>query len=115
MVLATPARPTSYWSTTSHKNYPMVPQRSAFCWAHVEDVANGHVRAMEGGKPGENYYVCGPPHTLIDALALAERLSRIPAPRLTAPPALLKAMSALMIPIERLLPVPDNYSSDTCG
>lgn len=38
------------------RQLPMVPQRTAFCWAHVDDVANGHVRAMERGTPGENYH-----------------------------------------------------------
>jgi nucleoside-diphosphate-sugar epimerase len=91
---------------------PVVPRRTAFCWAHVDDVADGHVRAMELGKANENYYVCGPPHTLIEALAIAERLSGVRAPRLTAPPALLKTMSALMRPLEWLVPVPSNYSSE---
>jgi nucleoside-diphosphate-sugar epimerase len=90
----------------------MVPQRTAFCWAHVDDVADGHVRAMEHGKVNENYHICGPPHTLIDALAVAEQLSGVRAPRLTAPPALLKTMSALMRAIEWLVPVPSNYSSE---
>jgi nucleoside-diphosphate-sugar epimerase len=94
------------------KKLPMVPKRSAFCWAHVDDVADGHLRAMARGAAGENYYICGPPHTVIDALAIAERLSGIRAPRLTAPPALLKAMAALMKPVERVAPVPANYSSE---
>lgn len=94
------------------RKLPMVPQRTAFCWAHVDDVADGHVRAMEHGKVNENYYICGPPHTLIDALAVAEQLSGVRAPRLTAPPALLKTMSALMRAIEWLVPVPSNYSSE---
>ena len=94
------------------RKLPVVPRRTAFCWAHVDDIANGHLRAMELGRAGENYYVCGPPHTLVDALAIAERLTGVPAPRVTVAPALLKAMSTLMRPIERVVPVPANYSSE---
>ena len=39
---------------------PMTPARTAFCWAHVEDTARGHILAMEKGKPGETYIITGP-------------------------------------------------------
>lgn len=94
------------------RRLPMVPRRTAFCWAHVDDVAAGHVLAMERGWAGDNYFLSGPPHTLIEALALAERLCGVPAPRITVPPALLRAMSVLMKPIEALVPVPTNYRSE---
>jgi nucleoside-diphosphate-sugar epimerase len=67
---------------------------------------------MERGAFGENYFLCGPSHTLVEALAIAERLCGVPAPRRTAPPALLRAMSVLMKPVERVLPVPTNYRSE---
>jgi nucleoside-diphosphate-sugar epimerase len=54
---------------------PVVPTRTAFCWAHVEDVAVGLLGAMQRGKPGETYMVCGPAYALRDALALVGRLA----------------------------------------
>jgi dihydroflavonol-4-reductase len=63
-----------------------MPQRTAYCWAHVDDVARGHVLAMERGRVGESYFVCGPVHTLIEALRLAEQFTGVPTPALTAPP-----------------------------
>ena len=47
---------------------------TAYCWAHVEDVAQAHVLAMEFGRPGEAYIVGGAPHTVWEVLAEAGRL-----------------------------------------
>ncbi|OFW53480.1 MAG: hypothetical protein A2V75_01375 [Actinobacteria bacterium RBG_16_70_17] len=54
---------------------PVVPTRTAFCWAHVEDLADGLLAAMQRGKPGETYMMCGPAHELREALSLAGRLA----------------------------------------
>jgi nucleoside-diphosphate-sugar epimerase len=94
------------------RRLPMMPQRTAFCWAHVDDVARGHVLAMERGRVGESYFVCGPVHTLIEALRLAEQLTGVPTPALTAPPWVLRAMSGVMSLVERVVFIPDNYSSE---
>lgn len=94
------------------RRLPLMPLETAYCWAHVEDVARGHLLAMEKGRPGENYYVCGPAHSFVEAIRLAEQISGVPAPALTAPPGLLRAMSGLMSVVERVIPVPENYSSE---
>lgn len=54
---------------------PVAPTRTAFCFAHVEDVARGLLAAMQEGRPGETYIVGGDPHTLREALTLAGRLA----------------------------------------
>jgi len=72
-----------------------LPKRTAYCWAHVEDTARAHVLAMERGKTGETYIVAGPPHTLIEAFEIAERITGIPAPRFHASPGLLRAIAAV--------------------
>lgn len=61
---------------------PVAPTRTAFCWAHVEDVAAGLLAAMEKGRPGATYIMGGPAHRLREALALAGRTAgRRHAPR----------------------------------
>jgi nucleoside-diphosphate-sugar epimerase len=60
---------------------PMIPRGTAFSWAHVEDIALAHRLAMEKGRPGQAYIVCGPTHTLVEALQLANALTGIPLPR----------------------------------
>jgi nucleoside-diphosphate-sugar epimerase len=94
------------------RKLPMAPAQTAFCWGHVADTARGHILAMERGRPGESYIIAGPVCTLVDALALAERITGIQAPRLHAPPAMLKLTSALMRPVEAIVPVPETYSAE---
>ena len=72
-----------------------LPKRTAYCWAHVDDTARGHLLAMEKGSVGQTYMLAGWPHTLIDAFDLAERITGIHAPRFHASPGLLRAMAAI--------------------
>jgi nucleoside-diphosphate-sugar epimerase len=67
------------------RQLPAVPSRTAYCWGHVEDTAAGHRLAMEQGRIGESYIIAGPAHTLADALAVAESVTGIPAPRIRIP------------------------------
>jgi nucleoside-diphosphate-sugar epimerase len=71
----------------------IIPLRSAYCWAHVDDIARGHILAMEQGRMGESYIIAGPPHTLVEALQLAQDVTGIPAPRLRVPPWTLHALA----------------------
>src|SRR5262249_41966954 len=64
------------------RRLPMVPHGTALCWGHVEDTARGHLLAMERGRVGENYIIAGPPHSIVDALAIAERITGVPGPLL---------------------------------
>jgi nucleoside-diphosphate-sugar epimerase len=54
---------------------PVAPTRTAFCFAHAEDVAAGLLGAMEHGKPGESYILAGPAHQLRDVLQRAGELA----------------------------------------
>lgn len=94
------------------RQLPLIPEKTAYCWAHVDDVARGHLLAMEKGKPGENYFVCGPAHTFMEGVKIAQEITGVPAPSMTASPSMLKAMSGLMSVVEKIVPVPDNYSSE---
>jgi len=54
---------------------PVAPTRTAFCFAHAEDVAAGLLGAMEQGKPGESYILAGPAHQLREVLQQAGELA----------------------------------------
>ena len=63
------------------RKLPALPVGTAYCWAHVEDEVSGHLLAMEQGRPGRNYFLAGPAHTMIEAIATASSITGIPAPR----------------------------------
>lgn len=94
------------------RQLPMVPRGAAFCFGHVEDTASGHLLAMERGALGQSYIIAGPPATLIEALALAERITGVPAPRIHPPPALIRGAAAVVGVLEQIVPVPETYSSE---
>jgi nucleoside-diphosphate-sugar epimerase len=94
------------------RKLPIVPEQTAFSWAHVDDIAHGHILAMEKGVPGQSYIIAGPTSTFEDALKLAEQITGVPMPKLRATPGLLKAMSGLMGYVERAVPVPEDYTAE---
>jgi nucleoside-diphosphate-sugar epimerase len=94
------------------RKMPLVPARTAFAWGHVEDIARAHVLALEKGRPGRNYFASGPVHTLDEALRLAAAITGIPAPRLRVNPVVLRAASAAMTLIEKVVPLSPAYSSE---
>jgi nucleoside-diphosphate-sugar epimerase len=94
------------------RRLPMSPRGTAFCWAHVDDTARAHILAMERGKTGQEYIVAGPPHTLIEVLALAERITGIKAPRIHPGPGAMRAMAAFMAAIGAILPLPAMFSAE---
>lgn len=90
----------------------MIPEKTAFCWAHVDDIARGHILAMDIGQPGESYIIAGPRHTFVEAMEIAEQITGIPAPRLRVAPGVMKAMAGLMGMVEQVVPVPDAYTGE---
>ena len=93
------------------RRLPLAPSRTAFSWAHVEDVARAHLLAMEKGRPGRSYMICGPTHTLVEALEIARGITGLPLPPIV-PPWVLKLLAAGMALGERLLPVPDAFTAE---
>lgn len=94
------------------RKLPMIPSRTAFCWAHVDDIAHGHILAMEKGKTGESYIIAGEMQTLIAALDIASQITGVPAPRFHIPPTMMKAMAAMMGVVEKVAPVPETYTRE---
>jgi nucleoside-diphosphate-sugar epimerase len=92
------------------RRLPVVPRGTAYCWGHVDDTAEAHLLAMEHGTPGQTYIIGGPAHSVTEVLALAERISGVPAPRLQAPPGLMRALAYAMAPLGALLPLPPSYT-----
>lgn len=95
------------------RRLPISPQGTAFAWAHVADVTRAHILTMEKGQVGESYIIAGPVHTLMDALAIAERITGIPGPRLHPPLSLIRATAALTALVEKVVPLPMLYRAET--
>jgi nucleoside-diphosphate-sugar epimerase len=91
---------------------PMTPARTAFCWAHVEDTARGHILAMEKGRPGETYIIAGPRHPFEEAFSLAANLARVRAPMLHPGPHAMRAMAVLMHGAERFVKLPPAFTPE---
>jgi nucleoside-diphosphate-sugar epimerase len=93
------------------KKLPVIPAKAAYSWAHVDDVCEAHILAMEKAAPGSTYIICGPSHTLSGAMQIARNITGIRAP-LTVPHVML-ALSAYFISfIEKFITVPEMYSSE---
>lgn len=84
-----------------------------FCWGHVEDTVQGHLQAMAKGSPGESYILAGPPHTVVEAFEIAERITGIPAPARRFSPRTLRFVAGLMSVFGRLLRVSGRYHPET--
>ena len=92
---------------------PALPGGAEFCWSHIDDIVKGHILAMEGGKPGESYFLTGARHSVVEAMGIAEGITNIKPPRFTLSPGLIKAMAGLTSVLERFLPIPEFYRSET--
>ena len=95
------------------RRLPISPQKTAYSWGHVEDIAQGHLLALEKGRPGESYILAGPTHTLEEAFKIAEQITDIPAPRLHPSPALLQRLARIVRWIEPIAPLPELYRSES--
>lgn len=87
----------------------MLPTRTTLCWGYVDDIAHGHILAMEKGQTGETYIIAGEPSTLQNTFQLASHLTGKPAPR-AIPHQMLKALSVLVKPFDAFLP--ETYTSE---
>jgi nucleoside-diphosphate-sugar epimerase len=88
---------------------PMLPADAGFCWAHVEDIVQGHMLAMEKGKPGESYIITGERQTFAEVFKLASQITgkRMP---MVAPAWIFSALSLLVRPFDKWLP--PTYTSE---
>ncbi len=93
------------------RRLPMIPGRTTFCWAHVEDIAAAHFLAMEKGKVGEAYIIAGEVATLVESFRMAEEFTGIPAPA-TVSPKMIAVLAGVMSLVEKIIPVPASYSSE---
>lgn len=93
------------------KQLPVMPKGTAFSWAHIDDIARVHWLAMEKGRIGESYNICGPTHTFINALEIAKEITGVRLP-MAVPAGMIRAMSATMYLFDWLIPLPETYTGE---
>lgn len=95
------------------RRLPVIPRDTEYSWAHVEDIAAGHIAAMETGTAGASYNLAGPRHSMAEVFDLAQTMTGIPAPRIRLGRPMLLAASKLMGVVERVVPVPSNFCAES--
>jgi len=93
------------------RQLPVMPQKTAYSWAHVEDIAHSHGLAMTRGSVGQRYFVCGSSHSVVEAFTMAAEIANV-RPPMQMPPGMIKAMSAVNGLIEKVVPLPPTYSGE---
>lgn len=91
---------------------PPAPDGGGVCWAHVDDVAEGHVLAMERGRPGESYMLAGPRARLAEGLRTAARIAGTRGPRVL-PARMVRSSAAVMGVVGKVVPLPPDYAAET--
>lgn len=85
---------------------------TAFTFAHVEDVAEGHILAAERGQVGESYILAGPAATLGELVRLWARLTGRRPPVLTVPAGLIRPFVPVMTAVGRVVPLPQTFTGE---
>lgn len=84
----------------------------ALTYAHVDDVAEGHILAAEKGKIGESYILAGPAIPLGEMLQIWAEVTGRPAPVASIPARYLKPFAPLLEVIGHYVPLPPLISRD---
>ncbi|MCC6612690.1 MAG: NAD-dependent epimerase/dehydratase family protein [Anaerolineae bacterium] len=95
------------------RKLPVVSTVAAYTWAHVDDIVEGHILAMDKGVPGETYIIGGEVKSMADALVVAERATGVPVSGMRVGALPLSIVTAIMSAVEKIVPVPETMSSDT--
>ena len=91
---------------------PMISRGHYTPWDHVGDIADGHLRAMEQGVPGETYIISGKPRDAVDVFECAEEITGVPAPRVVSPK-VFRGLASAMAAVERIVTPPEGFEAES--
>ncbi|MGH2536163.1 MAG: NAD-dependent epimerase/dehydratase family protein [Candidatus Promineifilaceae bacterium] len=92
---------------------PILPAPDfSLTYAHVEDIAKGHILAAEKGRPGESYILAGPAIPMGEMVDFWAQITGKPAPLVRVPAALLKPLAPIADALGRLLPFGEVISGE---
>jgi nucleoside-diphosphate-sugar epimerase len=81
-------------------------------YAHVEDIAEGHILAAEKGRTGESYILAGPAVPLGEIVDFWAQLTGKPAPLVRVPSSFLQPMAPIMGSLNNTFQLPQMLSRD---
>ena len=88
------------------------PAGLRLCMAHVDDIAHGHVLAMERGRAGEAYMLAGPQTSLVEVLRITAEIAGGKAP-IVLPDPVVGSSAGLMGLVERMVALPSTYRAES--
>ncbi|GFQ01586.1 putative dihydroflavonol-4-reductase [Phtheirospermum japonicum] len=77
-------------------------QENGFSFCHVDDVVQGHIAAMNNGRPGERYLLTGENASFKDVFDEAAMITRTAKPRFRIPFFLIEAYGWLCVLVSRI-------------
>ncbi len=96
-----------------YRGLPAVPgPDTTFTFAHVEDIAEGHILAAEKGQVGESYILAGPAIPLGEMFDFWSHLTGKPSPAFRIPSQLLRPFAPLMGAIGNVISLPSSFSQE---
>ncbi len=95
---------------TGHR--PLLSAGGGVCWAHVDDIARGHLLAMDAGVEGESYVLAGERASLADGLRLAAELAGTKGP-LVLPVAAVRLTGRAAALVGRLVPLSPDFAAES--
>lgn len=96
-----------------YRGAPAVPgSDTTLAYAHVADVAEGHLLAAEKGKIGESYILAGPAIPLGEMVDFWAHLTGKRAPSLRIPGPLLRPFAPVIGALESIIPLPPMFSRE---
>jgi dihydroflavonol-4-reductase len=90
----------------------MMGPQAGLTVAHVEDIVDGHLLAMEQGRSGESYILAGPSLTYKQMMEMWQSICGIPAPRVWLPGWTAGFSASLAGGLEKFLKLPMALSSE---
>jgi dihydroflavonol-4-reductase len=91
--------------------FTLGPRGGGACWVHVDDVATGHVLAMEKGTPGESYILAGEPASYVEALTGLAKITGGRRP-LFLPKGLVRTAARMNGALERVVRLPADQTRE---
>lgn len=95
------------------RKLPMIATGATYAWAHVDDIVEGHILAMDKGQVGQSYIIAGEVCNLLDAFKLAAKITGVPIPGIQLGPGMVNITAQMMEWVNRIIPLEGQMHPET--